>query len=157
MVRSSSLDAALHPDGVVNVGFGSRKAAAGGAGAGCVLESFQLDSVAEYLRAQAGVREALEGELAAAWEDVPAGRRGKAGGLWRHVEVRGVSIYRRNVPGPELLAAIERREGKRAAEASAAAAAKADTRSAFLVYVELAGQDYLAVFRDGALASFELL
>jgi hypothetical protein len=159
VLRSPMLDPALHPGGSARVTFGSRRPTTEGAEEGFVLESFQMDSLAEYLRAQAHVRKTLEVELAEL-DPRPAPARSagaKSAGVWRRAEVFGVSMYGRDVPSPAVVAATRRREGKQAARELVESQDKSTTRSTFLVYVRYGHGDYLAIFRDAALVSFESL
>src|SRR5262245_33976297 len=97
VLRSQSLDASMHPDGVVSVAFGSRRPASDGAETNFVLEGFQLDSLVEYVSAQAEIRKVLETELQGEWSKWPGRKRAK-GSIWQHASVGGISLYRRAVP-----------------------------------------------------------
>jgi hypothetical protein len=159
---SPVLDPVMHPDGAVPVLF--PLASHGAAGDRYALDSFQIDSLVDFLGRQADVRRALEGALGghlAEW-----GRKKKAGvktsrgpgrGIWAHVRLRAVAFYPRRVITPQDAAGTKALFPNLSDEYIGRQMAKSDrpdTRASFTVDFSAPWEDgceRLAEFRDGEL------
>jgi hypothetical protein len=166
-LSSPLLDPILHPNGIAKVIFGVSGAARKGV-CSCILESFQLDSVTEYLRTQGLVRYTLETELVRSRSAlIPAEAGIGPTDIWKDAKIDSVLFDPRIVQTVQVLAPLGLRmkggilQGLTGEEVDriVSMSDKPDTWSTFTVTVEAEWRDggryYLATFRDGGLAEFE--
>jgi hypothetical protein len=155
-VTSPLLDRVLHPRRAVRVEFTSRSTDAAEGATGFVLDAFQMEALAEYLRRQEYVRRAVE----RAFEHEMAVRRAngtfRGRAVWNNVKFLCLALGPRAVPTPQTFAALRRFSGGRFTakhwRRTLANSDKPDTRSTFELWFEVAwGGDHgrRARFRDG--------
>jgi hypothetical protein len=140
-LTSDRLDGLMHPSGSVRVDFITRPAGPEG-GPGFLLHSFQIDSMMEYLRSQAAIRLAIQGELVRdRATHGPKRRQRKDEDVWKDAEVLFLELRERSVPHPEGLARLKKSMPKLRIEDIIAHSDKPATRSSFTVVVKVEWDD----------------
>jgi hypothetical protein len=157
-VSADRLDPVLHPKQLVKVYFSVRSASSAKGTPGVELESFQIDSLLNYLEHQNEVREALETALAAdrlGWlgdADVLQPRE-----IWKHAEVQYLLLEQRTLQTVEGLAPLADRVfpglDRKEMEQIVAMSDSPATRATFTVGIAVAWDEEhqvrTATFRDG--------
>ena len=151
-VACTALDKVMHPDGTVRVEF---RADPFGTKAKprFMLESFQFESLAEYVRSQTQIVAALDAALERDREEWNEGGEAGRSGVWDAVRVKRVELPRQDpdrVKDFEMLVA----GGVTISNTVAAGADLPGTRSFFVVVLRADWDDehqLRAAFRDGAL------
>lgn len=150
-LRSPLLDAKLHPEGQIDVAMISKGRVIQSV-AGFVLDSFQIQSVLDYLRMQKKVRRTLERELAKdqkSWD--PEGESVR-GDVWAWAKLECLKINPRHIPNPQEFKKSKMRFSAYEIRQIMAASDTLETRSCFSVAISCDwdrehGRE--AVFRDG--------
>jgi hypothetical protein len=155
-VRSPLLDPLLHPEGVVGVKFLTEVTVE--SKVRFTLHSFQIDSVVEYLRSQALVRQVLQAELARDRANWRSGKRPTAdaddtGDVLKLVKFDHLASHPREVPTEAMLARMKSLMSPEQFETFLAAQDTPQTRTTFSVVLKCPwDREHNAVlhFRDGA-------
>src|SRR5580765_6071118 len=84
-LRSPLLDRRLHPRGVLKLSIKVRGVDSKTTSPGFVLEAFQIESIAEYLRSQERIKSALEARIRESAADFEVGDQLQERTIWQQV------------------------------------------------------------------------
>lgn len=157
-VTSQALDGSMHPRNRISVYILSKRSS-GGRKKGLVLDSFQLESLVEYLRLQEYVRETLERELPRDQEEVDPDGEPVRGDVWSWARVRELELRLRDLHNPQTFKHLkEAGLNAEAHERELPAAEKPETRTLFVIRLECDwSPDHTleATFRDGKFVNLQ--
>jgi hypothetical protein len=156
-VRSAGLDPVLHPAGVVRVKFVAEVTVK--PKVRFALQSFQADSVAEYVRVQPLVRSALEEQLRRdreTWRSKKGAAEKTDAEIFRGVKFEHLASHPREVPPAAQLARMKGLMSAEQFEKFVAAQDTPETRTTFSVVLKCAWDrehNVVLHFRDGRFVS----
>ena len=157
-LTSPMLDRNMHRDGKVAL-YIAIKAGAVGDNVGFILESFQLESLVEFLRNQAYIRETLEKELSRHQEVTDPDGEPISGDVWASARVTTLKLRSWDLRTPRAIRQLEN-AGRTLEEIEELLPAPEDprTRTVFVVALECdwsLDDDVEATFRDGKFVDFD--